>query len=143
MGAVGFSGQAISVLFLWLSGDTCKRKLVKLTGPSLSNKKITVKLLDDINSSIQRFMFMLLVTKALAGVLTWIALRWIGLENAGAWGVASGVLHVMPYVGGRRSLRARPVSPHSCNLIHWRWHCWSRAHCSQLRLSSAPSSRLG
>jgi len=32
-------------------------------------------------------------------VLAWIAFRWIGLENAGAWAVASGLLHVVPYLG--------------------------------------------
>ena len=32
-------------------------------------------------------------------MLAWIAFRWIGLENAGAWAVASGLLHVVPYLG--------------------------------------------
>ena len=103
MGAVGFLGQAIMVLFLTffllLGGDTFKRKLVRLTGPSLSNKKITVQILDDINDSIQKYLFMLLLTNVLVAVLAWIAFRWIGLENAGAWAVASGLLHVIPYLG--------------------------------------------
>jgi predicted PurR-regulated permease PerM len=103
MGVAGLLGQAAMVLFLTffllLSGDTFKRKLVRLTGPSLSNKKITVHILDDINASIQRYMFMLLATNVLVGLLTWIALRWIGLENAGAWAVAAGLLHVIPYFG--------------------------------------------
>jgi len=103
MGAVGFIGQAAMVFFLifflLLSGDAFKRKLVRLTGPSLSNKKITVKILEDINDSIQRYMFMLLMTNLLVALLTWIAFRWIGLDNAGAWAVASGLLHVIPYLG--------------------------------------------
>jgi predicted PurR-regulated permease PerM len=89
----------ILVFFLLLAGDTFKRKLVRLTGPSLSNKKITVQILDDINASIQSYMFTLLVANVLLAFLTWIAFRWIGLENAGAWAVAAGVLHVIPYVG--------------------------------------------
>ncbi len=96
-------GQAAMVLFLTyfllLSGDIYKRKLVRLTGPSLSNKKITVHILDDINASIQRYMLMLLATNVLVGLLTWFALRWIGLDNAGAWAVAAGLLHVIPYFG--------------------------------------------
>jgi predicted PurR-regulated permease PerM len=103
MGAAGLIGQAAMVLFLTffllLSGDTYKRKLVRLTGPGLSDKKITVHILDDINQSIQRYMLMLLATNVLVGLLTWIALRWIGLENAGAWAVAAGLLHVIPYFG--------------------------------------------
>ena len=103
LGALGMLGQVVMVLFLvfflLLSGDKFKRKLVKLTGPSLSHKKITVHLLDAMNSSIQSYMFMLLITNVLLALLMWAALRWVGLENAGAWAVASGLLHVIPYFG--------------------------------------------
>lgn len=103
MSAAEFLGQATMVLFLvfflLLSGDSFKRKLVKITGPSLASKKITVHILDDINKSIQSYMFMLLVTNILLGVLLWAAFRWIGLENAGAWAVAGACLHIIPYFG--------------------------------------------
>lgn len=103
MSAAEFLGQATMVLFLvfflLLSGDSFKRKLVKITGPSLASKKITVHILDDINKSIQSYMFMLLVTNILLGVLLWGAFRWIGLENAGAWAVAGACLHIIPYFG--------------------------------------------
>jgi predicted PurR-regulated permease PerM len=103
MGAIGVMAQAAMVVFLvfflLLGGDQFKRKLVRLTGPTLSNKKITVNILDDINDSIQKYMFMLLTTNLLVGLLTWIAFRWIGLENAGAWAVAAGLLHIVPYLG--------------------------------------------
>lgn len=103
MGALGFIGQATMVIFLAFfllaGGDTFKRKLVRLTGPSLSRKKITITILNDINDSIQKYMFMLLMVNMLLGLLTWFAFHWIGLENAGAWAVAAGLLHVIPYVG--------------------------------------------
>jgi len=103
MGAIGVMAQAAMVVFLvfflLLGGDQFKRKLVRLTGPTLSNKKITVNILDDINGSIQKYMFMLLTTNVLVALLTWIAFRWIGLENAGAWAVAAGLLHIVPYLG--------------------------------------------
>jgi predicted PurR-regulated permease PerM len=103
MGALGFMGQAgmvmFLVFFLLLAGDTFKRKLVRLTGPSLSDKKITVQMLDDINASIQKYMFMLLITNGLVALLCWIAFHWIGLENAGAWAVTAGLLHIVPYLG--------------------------------------------
>ena len=102
-GVLAFIGQALMVLFLayflLLSGDTFKRKLVRLAGPSLSRKKITVNILDDINNSIQNYMFMLLITNALVGLITWGALSWLGLENAGAWAVAAALLHLIPYFG--------------------------------------------
>ncbi|NVM79242.1 putative PurR-regulated permease PerM [Duganella sp. SG902] len=103
MGVVGFLSQATMVIFLvfflLLSGDTFKRKLVKLTGPSLTKKRITVHILEDINSSIQKYMLMLLVTNAALALLMWVALRWVGLENAGAWAIVAGLLHLMPYFG--------------------------------------------
>lgn len=103
LGAAALVGQAGMVFcltfFLLLSGDTYKRKLVRLAGPTLSKRKITVRMLDDINDSIQRYMFMLLVTNLLVALLTWIVLSWLGLENAGAWAVAAGLLHLIPYLG--------------------------------------------
>jgi predicted PurR-regulated permease PerM len=103
MNALLFVSQAIIVVFLvfflLLSGDKFKRKLVKLTGPSLSKKRITVHMLDEINTSIQKYMFMLLTTNTLLALVSWIAFRSIGLENAGAWAVAAGFLHVIPYFG--------------------------------------------
>ncbi len=103
MSLIGFITQATMVVFLvfflLLAGDTFKRKLVKLTGPSLSRKKVTVHILDDINTSIQNYMFMLLVTNTLLALMMWAALRAIGLENAGAWAIVAGLLHIMPYFG--------------------------------------------
>ena len=96
-------GQAAMVVFLvfflLLGGDTFKRKLVRVTGPSLSKRKITVHILDDINASIQKYMFMLLTTNLLVALLTWMGFNWIGLDNAGAWAVAAGLLHIVPYLG--------------------------------------------
>jgi len=102
-GLLTFLGQAVMVAFLTyfllLSGDTFKRKLVRLAGPTLTRRKITVHILDDINNSIQSYMFMLLITNALVAVFTWAAFSWLGLENAGAWAVAASLLHIIPYFG--------------------------------------------
>jgi predicted PurR-regulated permease PerM len=102
-GLLSFLSQAAMVaflvFFLLLSGDTFKRKLVKLAGPSLTRKKVTLQILDDINSSIQGYMFMLLVTNVLLALMMWLALHFIGLENAGAWAIVAGLLHLMPYFG--------------------------------------------
>ena len=72
---------------------------MRLTGPSLSGKKITVHILDDINDSIQSYMFTLLAANILLALLTWTAFHWIGLDNAGGWAIAAGILHVIPYLG--------------------------------------------
>lgn len=113
-GVMTFLSQTVMVIFLVFfflaSGDTFKRKLVKISGHALSTRKITVHILDAINKSIQNYMLMLLVTNTLFGLLMWIALQWIGLANAGAWAIASAFLHVIPYFGTVLIIAATGVS---------------------------------
>jgi predicted PurR-regulated permease PerM len=103
IGLIALVGQATVVIFLtyflMLSGDTFRRKLLKLAGPSLSSKKITLQALHEITEQIQRYLQVQLLTSALVGVLTWLALLAIGLENSAVWGIAAGVLNLVPYVG--------------------------------------------
>lgn len=98
-----FLGQLMMVIFLvyfiLITGDKFKRKFVKLAGRTLSEKKITVQMFDQINQSIQRYMAMLFVTNLVVAVLSWGSFRVIGLENAGTWGVVAGVFHLVPYFG--------------------------------------------
>ena len=102
-GLMAFAGQAILVLFfvffLLASGDLFKRKLVKIAGPSLEKKRITVQILSEINTQISRFLFVRIVTSIVVGVATWLAFRAVGLEQAAAWGVAAGVVNSIPYFG--------------------------------------------
>jgi predicted PurR-regulated permease PerM len=101
--AVAFSGQVVLVLFfvffLLASGDLFKRKLVKLVGPSLEKKRITVQILDEINTQIARFLLVRGVTSIAVGVATWIAFRMIGLEQAGIWAILAGLFNSIPYFG--------------------------------------------
>lgn len=103
IGLIALVGQATVVIFLtyflMLSGDTFRRKMLKLAGPSLSSKKITLQALHEITGQIQRYLQVQLLTSALVGVLTWLALLAIGLENSAVWGIAAGVLNLVPYVG--------------------------------------------
>lgn len=103
LGALALAGQSVTVLvlafFLLLSGGTFKRKLVRIAGRSLSQKRAAARMLDDINHSVQKYLLLLLATNLLVSVLTWIAFWMIGLDNAGAWAVAAGVLQTVPYLG--------------------------------------------
>jgi predicted PurR-regulated permease PerM len=102
-GILAFAGQAMLVVFfvffLLASGDLFKRKMVRLVGPSLEKKKITVQILDDINTQIARFLLVRLVTSVVVGLATWIAFRSVGLEQAGVWAIAAGVFNSIPYFG--------------------------------------------
>ena len=103
VGLAALVGQLTVVVFLtyflMASGNTFRRKLIKLAGPSLSSKKITLHALDEITGQIQRYLQVQLATSVLVGVLTGVALWAIGLENAAVWGIAAGVLNMVPYVG--------------------------------------------
>ncbi|MBN2439629.1 MAG: AI-2E family transporter [Deltaproteobacteria bacterium] len=102
-GAFGFAGQLTMVLFLayfmLVSGDTFRRKLVKISGPTLSKKKITLRVLDEITDQIQRYLLVQIFTSILVGVVTWLVFLWIGLEHAAIWGIAAGVFNAVPYLG--------------------------------------------
>jgi predicted PurR-regulated permease PerM len=85
--------------FLLLSGDTFRRKLVKITGPTLSEKKITVQALDEITQQIQRYLLVQLMASVVVGITTGLAFWAMGLEHAAVWGIAAGVLNLVPYIG--------------------------------------------
>jgi predicted PurR-regulated permease PerM len=102
-GAIVFAGQLMMVFFLayfmLASGDTFRRKLVKIAGPTFSKKKITLRVLDQIAEQIQRYLLVQIFTSILVGVATWLAFLWIGLEHAAIWGIAAGAFKTIPYLG--------------------------------------------
>jgi predicted PurR-regulated permease PerM len=103
LSAVEMAGQVILVLalsyYLLASGDLFKRKLVKLTGTTLSDKKLTVELLNEIDTQIASFLVIRAVISAIVAVATAVTFWALGLQNPIVWGVIAGVLNVIPYVG--------------------------------------------
>jgi len=87
------------VYFLLASGDLYKRKMVKIVGPSLSKKKITVQILADIDRQIEWFLLVQALTSAVVALATWIAFRAIGFQQAAVWGLLAGVFNSIPYFG--------------------------------------------
>jgi predicted PurR-regulated permease PerM len=85
--------------FLLASGDHFRRKLVGFVGPSLAYKKDAVRILEEIDVQVQRYLLATLVSNALLAVCTWLAFEALGVERAGVWGFAAGVLHFIPYLG--------------------------------------------
>ncbi len=103
VGLMAAAGQLTLVAFLTFfalcSGNTFRRKLVKITGSSLQKKKITVHVLDDITGHIERYLLVQILTSAMVGVATGLAFWIIGLENAAVWGILAAVTNLIPYVG--------------------------------------------
>lgn len=85
--------------FLLASGDHFRRKLVQLVGPSISRKKDALRMLGEIDTQIQRFLLVTVLSNLLIGLATWLAFLALGMEHAGAWGVFAGVAHFVPYLG--------------------------------------------
>lgn len=105
-GTVGLIGAAVNVIivlfvtfFLLASGNQFRRKMVKLAGPTLGEKKITVQALDEIDLQIQRYLLVQVFTSSLVGLATWISFLAIGMEQAAVWGMVAFVLNFIPYVG--------------------------------------------
>jgi predicted PurR-regulated permease PerM len=103
VGLLGFTAQFLVVLFLvyffLVTGDLYKRKLVKIGGTTLSEKKITVQILDEINVQIENFMRVQVFTSFLVSVATGIALWWLGVDHPVVWGLLAGIFNSIPYLG--------------------------------------------
>jgi predicted PurR-regulated permease PerM len=103
IGLASLIGQVTVVTFLTyfllLSGDTYRRKLVKITGPTFSDKKITVQALDEITEQIQRYLLVQLLASVVVGITTGAAFWALGLKHAVVWGIAAGILNLVPYIG--------------------------------------------
>jgi predicted PurR-regulated permease PerM len=73
--------------------------MVKLAGPTLTQKKLTVRALDEIDRQIQRYLMAQVLTSAVVGFASWLAFSWIGLEHAAVWGVFAFLCNFIPYLG--------------------------------------------
>jgi predicted PurR-regulated permease PerM len=98
-GSASWSVVVALVYFLLIAGDSFRRTLMRISGDTLSKKKITLQILEEINSQIQRYLLVQLATSALLGVVVWLVFVWIGLDNALFWACVGGVLHLIPYAG--------------------------------------------
>jgi predicted PurR-regulated permease PerM len=98
-----FGGSVVLVLvftlFLLVSADRLKRIVVEVTGPTLSHKKVTVQIIDEIARQVQHFLMVTLLTNAIVAGVTTLVLWQLGLQNAAVWGIAAGVLNTLPYFG--------------------------------------------
>ena len=102
-GAISLLGQFAMILFLvfflLVTGDLFKRKLVKIAGPTLTRKKITIQIMDEINHQISGFLRVQVFSSAVVAVATSVALWWFGVEQAVVWGILAGIFNSIPYLG--------------------------------------------
>jgi predicted PurR-regulated permease PerM len=105
-GALGLAAAVSQVavvlcvtFFLLASGDRFRRKAVHLAGPTFARRKLTLQMLDEVNTQIQRYLMVHVLASVVVGVSTWLVFWGLGMDNAAVWGVASFVLNFIPYLG--------------------------------------------
>lgn len=102
-GVLSFLGSVTLITFLvyffLASGDLFKRKLVRLSGERLSQRRITVQMLDQIGARVGMAMSHLVLASILVGVVTWALLWWFGVNYPVLWGVVAGLMNCIPYLG--------------------------------------------
>jgi predicted PurR-regulated permease PerM len=89
-----------SMTFLLLAtGDLYKRKLLKLAGPRLTDRRITIEIINSIDRQIERYLVVRVLISGIVAAATTAALVLIGVDNALVWGLVAGALNVLPYFG--------------------------------------------
>lgn len=71
------------IYFLLASGQIFKTKLVKLSSDRLSERKVTIQMIDEITTKIGRYIFFMVWSGALVGVVTWLTFYAMGVRYAG------------------------------------------------------------
>jgi predicted PurR-regulated permease PerM len=103
LGLAASAGEALVVVFitffLLASGNSFRRKMVHIAGPTFARKRITVQALDEITAQVQRYLLVQAFTSLLVGVATWMAFGLVGLEHAAVWGVVACLANLVPYIG--------------------------------------------
>jgi predicted PurR-regulated permease PerM len=100
---IGAAGQFAVIVFLvyffLVTGDLYKRKIVKIAGPRLRQKKLTVQILDEINVQISSFIRVQVLTSFIVAVATAAALWFLGVQQYIIWGLLAGIFNSIPYIG--------------------------------------------
>ena len=105
---IGLAG--LVAYFLLAAGDTFRRKLVHVAGPTLAARRITVEILDEIDTQVQRYLMTMLIVNSLIGIATWGILLMFGVNHAGLWAVAAAIVHIIPYAGSALTIVATGVA---------------------------------
>jgi predicted PurR-regulated permease PerM len=101
--ALSASTQAVTLLFLiyflLATGESLRLKAVRLSGQRLSQRKITVEVVEQLLTQVSQYAIYLIVSGILVGVATALVFWWLGVAYAPLWGLAAGVLNAVPYLG--------------------------------------------
>jgi predicted PurR-regulated permease PerM len=85
--------------FILASGDLFRRKMIELAGPSLAEKKETLRLLSGVETQISGYLFYTLFTNALVGLAVAATFLALGVPRPALWGLTAFLLRFIPYAG--------------------------------------------
>jgi predicted PurR-regulated permease PerM len=94
-----FGVALVITLFLLAAGNSFRRKLLRVGGNTLRERRITVEILDEIDVQVQRYLLVMLSTNVALGVVFWGIFAAFGLERAVLFAFCAAVLHAIPYLG--------------------------------------------
>lgn len=98
--ALGQLGSALFLAFFLLSaGDLFRRKFLRAVGGDFSRRRMTLRILDNVDRQNQRYFAIVLLINVAVGAVIGASFYAIGLERPTVWGIAAAVLHTIPYVG--------------------------------------------
>jgi len=101
---------ALLAFFLLVAGNAFRRNLLRAVGPSFARRRMMVEVLEEIDRQVQRYMFVTLVTNVTIAAAIGVFAAAVGLDNPASWGIAAGVLHLVPYAGAAVAAAALAIA---------------------------------
>jgi predicted PurR-regulated permease PerM len=97
-GPVGSAGVVLVLLiFILLEHESLRDRLIRLAGQGETRR--TIKALSDATTGVSRFFFSQFIVNVTFGALIGLSLWAAGVPHAALWGVLSGLLRFVPYLG--------------------------------------------
>jgi predicted PurR-regulated permease PerM len=97
-GPVGSAGVVLVLLvFILLEHESLRDRLIRLAGQGETRR--TIKALSDATTGVSRFFFSQFIVNVTFGALIGVSLWAAGVPHAALWGVLSGILRFVPYLG--------------------------------------------
>jgi predicted PurR-regulated permease PerM len=87
----------VFTLFILVKREDLRNRLIRLAGQSQLN--VVTQALDEASRRLNRYLLLQFLVNTSYGVIFGCASYWIGIPHAMLWGVLSGLLRFVPYVG--------------------------------------------
>lgn len=97
--ATTLSVAGLLAYLLLCAGTEHRKNLLQIVGQSLSRKKVTLTILNEIHSQVQYYLAATAATNVALALSTWALFAYFGIERALLWGIIAGLLHLVPYLG--------------------------------------------